>query len=257
MKENVKKIYNSEGKVIIREYRSEGICDACVSLVEKDGRYDIAKQLPMNRKAREYLKEKGFEVKKDYESVNEVQQLVDQLDGWHYAKEYIPEIEAVDDMFIEGIYEYLGEDTEVLKKGRQYPCPVNSDECFIVIGDDLHDYNADEDDFRLIRQYYYVSPFVASSRESQLDQLIMEWKEKKDQYWEEYAGPDGRGGWPAKLTSIDFDYGGHHYELHMEDIGIKYRDPWDEGFFEFLQDYIEEDLKAIGAENIRCWGFMD
>ena len=82
-------------------------------------------------------------------------------------------------------------------------------------------------------------------------------KEKKHLYWDEYVGPDGKGGWPAKLTSIEFDYNGEHHELHMEDIGIKYNDPWDEGFFEFLQQYIEEDLKSIGAENIVSHGFLD
>lgn len=259
MKENVKKIYNSEDKVIITEYRPDRIRYVSTRLVKKDGKYDITKQLPMDRKTKNYLKKNGFEVRKEYDSIAEIQKMLDQLDGWHFAKEYIPEIEAIDDMFVEGIYEYIGENSDVFTKGKEYFCSVNSDECFIVIGNDLHDYNVDEDEFKLVKQYYYVSPFVSVSIESELDQLIMEWKEKKNLYHDEYYqdGIGGHYGWPAKLTGIDFDYEGEHHELHMEDIGIKYNDPWDEGFFEFLQQYIEEDLKSIGAENIASHGFLD
>ena len=98
---------------------------------------------------------------------------------------------------------------------------------------------------------------MKNTKAYEIEKLLAEWTEKKKLYMEEYYGLDGKGGWPAKHVSIDFDYDGEHYEMHMEDIGIVYDTAWDEGFFEFLQDYIVRDLEKIGATNIRTWGFLD
>ena len=62
----------------------------------------------------------GIEVRSEYDSIAEIQEMLDQLDGWHYAKEYIQEIDAVDDMFIEGIYEYIGENSDVFTKAEYH-----------------------------------------------------------------------------------------------------------------------------------------
>ena len=101
-----------------------------------------------------------------------------------------------------------------------------------------------------------LSEYVATEV-TDLDTLVEEWKGKKELYRDEYYGLDGRKGWPAKHVSIDFDYKGEHHCLRMEDIGIIYDTAWDEGFFEFLEDYIVRDLEKIGATNIRRWGFLD
>ena len=90
-----------------------------------------------------------------------------------------------------------------------------------------------------------------------LGELVLEWRKKKESYKIEYWGADGKRGWPAKLTKIDFIYQGRYYEMNMEDIGIEYETVWDEGFFEFLEQYIAEDLKKIGATEVRTWGMLD
>ena len=104
----------------ITEYRPDRTRYVGAKLVKKDGKNNITKQLPINRKAKEHLKGMGIEVRSEYDSIAEIQEMLDQLDGWHYAKEYIQEIEAVDDMFIEGIYEYIGENSDVFTKAEYH-----------------------------------------------------------------------------------------------------------------------------------------
>ncbi len=106
--------------------------------------------------------------------------------------------------------------------------------------------------------HYEVKPsYSLTENTGALGELVLEWRKKKELYKIEYWGADGKGGWPAKLTEIDFNYKGRYYEMHMEDTGIFYMSPYHEGFFEFLEDYIAEDLKKIGATEVRTWGEMD
>lgn len=257
MKDSVKKAYNLKDKVIITCYYDDRTEERSVKLVKADGKYDITRKLPIGFEAGEYLREKSFEVRKQYDSVAEIQQLADRLDGWHFTRMYIPETDRFDYMFVKEIHRYIGESTDQFTCGREYCCTENNENLCLMIGNDLHDHSVDAADFRLIRQFHYVNPVIDSDEESPLDQLIMEWTEKKEKYREEYYGPDGKRGWPAKLTGITFEWQGEEHEIKMKDIGIVYNDAWDEGFFEFLQQFIIEDLEKIGAENIREWGFLD
>ena len=63
-------------------------------------------------------------------------------------------------------------------------------------------------------------------------------------------------GWPAKNVKTTFYLKGKQYSITPESIGLS-DDCWDEGYMEYLQSDIGEDLKALGAEEIRHVGFLD
>ena len=47
------------------------------------------------------------------------------------------------------------------------------------------------------------------------------------------------------------------YSITPDSIGLESGECWDEGFMEYLQHDIGEDLKALGAEEICHIGFLD
>lgn len=64
-------------------------------------------------------------------------------------------------------------------------------------------------------------------------------------------------GWPAKYVETTFYFKGKQYSIKPDDIGLETGNCWDEGLMEDLQGDIGEDLKKIGAKEIRHFGFLD
>ena len=93
-----------------------------------------------------------------------------------------------------------------------------------------------------------------------VQKLIEEWNRKKDNYLDEWYGPNREhvnGLWPAKLVETRFVFEGENYTIKPETIGLNGSDPWDQGFLEYLQKYISKDLEEIGATDICNLGFLD
>ena len=84
--------------------------------------------------------------------------------------------------------------------------------------------------------------------------FLAEWTEKKEQY---RAAWENGGNWPAKYVNTTFYLKGKQYSITPDSIGLENGECWDEGFLEFLQGDIGEDLKKLGATEIRHMGFLD
>ena len=84
--------------------------------------------------------------------------------------------------------------------------------------------------------------------------LLAAWTEKAKQRRPEWKT---MGGWPAKSVKTTFYLKGKMYSITPDSIGLESGECWDEGFMEYLQHDIGEDLKALGAEEIRHIGFLD
>lgn len=64
--------------------------------------------------------------------------------------------------------------------------------------------------------------------------------------------------WSAKLVETDFVLNGIKRSIVLQDLPELLRSvPWNEGFFESIQEDIETALKAYGATITGSWGFMD
>ena len=83
--------------------------------------------------------------------------------------------------------------------------------------------------------------------------VIEKWKTKKEDYRKEWE----KGYWPAKYVSISFKLFDKEYRFTPDTIGLETGDCWDEGFMEYLQKYIVDDLLEIGATDIFRLGFLD
>ena len=179
MKDSVKRLYNAEEKIIITEYADYGECDFSIKLQKRDGYYNIVRQLPVDSKTKKYLKQQGIDLQRRYDSVEEIQKIVDMLDGWHFSEMHMPEINnELSYIMVDGVYRYIGEDTAVFSNGREYLCTISNADLFKVIGDDLNEYIVDEEEFVLIKQYHYINPFVRNDAEFVLEeeQLLNEEK---------------------------------------------------------------------------------
>ena len=84
--------------------------------------------------------------------------------------------------------------------------------------------------------------------------FLAEWIEKKEQYRDAW---ENGGNWPAKYVSTSFTLNGKGYVITPDSIGLENGECWDEGFMESLQGDIGEDLKKLGATEIRHVGFLD
>ncbi len=85
-----------------------------------------------------------------------------------------------------------------------------------------------------------------------VDALLREWTEKKEEYRDAF-----NYGWPAKYVETTFYLNGKQYSITPDSIGLERGESWDEGFMEYLQGDIAEDLKKLGATEIRNYGFLD
>ena len=85
------------------------------------------------------------------------------------------------------------------------------------------------------------------------------------QVWQKEASRILKGDeikWFAKLTSTTFCYGANYYVVSPQDVfGENALKNCPINFlcagFEILQQKITSDLNALGAKNIRNWGFLD
>jgi len=155
-----KAFYNRIGQIIITEdvhgdkqYRS-------YSLSKREIMYDLTAERLLSQENIEYLSKKGITIHKAYESAEEIQKIIDALDDVHYQREYIPEIEDTDDMYVTGIYEYLGATNEHFIHGKQYYCTADSEYVFILIGEDQRNYDCDKRLFKKICTYHSLNPMV-------------------------------------------------------------------------------------------------
>lgn len=75
-------------------------------------------------------------------------------------------------------------------------------------------------------------------------------------FQEEKQEWDRDPGWPAKLVVTKFTLFGTEYAIRPKDLGWD-GDGFDQGFMESVQDKMEEDLKAVGAEHVFSDGFLE
>jgi len=92
--------------------------------------------------------------------------------------------------------------------------------------------------------------------DQEVKDFIELWKKKKDSFAADWkrGTPSGRGRWPARLAETRFVYKGMEYSLKPEDMGLDRDDPWDQGFMEFMQHDIENDLRKMGAAGVWYMG---
>ena len=92
--------------------------------------------------------------------------------------------------------------------------------------------------------------------EQEVKDFIAMWKKKKDSFADDWkrGTPSGRGRWTARLVETRFVYKGMEYSLKPEDMGLDRDDPWDQGFMEFMQHDIENDLRKMGAAGVWSMG---
>ena len=88
-----------------------------------------------------------------------------------------------------------------------------------------------------------------------VEDLLKKWREKmgplKETWYHQIRG------WPAKYVETVFYLKGKQYSIKPDDIGLETGNCWDEGLMEDLQGDISEDLKELGATEIRHFGFLD
>ena len=94
--------------------------------------------------------------------------------------------------------------------------------------------------------------FNGKGDDEAVEALLRKWTEKKDDFRKGFDP-----GWPAKYVETSFCLKGKAYSITPDSIGLERGEPWDEGFLEFLQGRIGEDLKELGAAEIRHMGFLD
>ena len=56
--------------------------------------------------------------------------------------------------------------------------------------------------------------------------------------------------------SISFEYKGKYYSIYPKDIGLSDYGP-EQGFMEFFQKELSDDLRRLGATHVRNYGFID
>ena len=95
--------------------------------------------------------------------------------------------------------------------------------------------------------------FNGQGDDEKVEKLLSEWAVKKEAYRSEFDA----NGWPAKYVETTFYLNGKQYSITPDSIGLEQGSAWDEGFMEFLQSEIGDDLKKIGATEIRHMGFLD
>ena len=78
--------------------------------------------------------------------------------------------------------------------------------------------------------------------------LIPKWKNDAERMLESH-----RITWFSKLAETTFEYKGKKYSILPGDVWEEMSD----ALFELIQRCITDDLKALGAVNIRNWGFLD
>ena len=95
--------------------------------------------------------------------------------------------------------------------------------------------------------------FNGTGDDGAVKDILAMWAKKKEQYREEWD----KAYWPAKYVETTFYLNGKQYSITPDSIGLERGDCWDEGFMEYIQADIGEDLKKIGATEIRHLGFLD
>ena len=96
--------------------------------------------------------------------------------------------------------------------------------------------------------------FNGEGDDAAVEAFLAAWTEKAKQRMPEWLNM--KGAWTAKYVQTTFYLKGKQYSITPESIGLS-GDAWDEGYMEYLQGDIGEDLKALGAEEIRHVGFLD
>ena len=165
-----KQYYNQIGQIIITEIvrgetRYRGYPIPCIN-----HKYDLLAERLLSQEDIEYLSAKGIIIKKEYDSLEEIQEIIDTLDPSYYEMEYIPEIQDYDKMYITGIYEYSGDTNEHFIHGHEYFCTDDSEYTFIMIGEDLRDYDCDKSLFKEICIYHSLSPVVYVSQSERVEE---------------------------------------------------------------------------------------
>ena len=96
--------------------------------------------------------------------------------------------------------------------------------------------------------------FNGEGDDAAVEAFLTAWTKKAKQRLPEWETMTGA--WTAKYVETTFYLKGKQYSITPESIGLS-GDAWDEGYMEYLQGDIGEDLKALGAEEIRHVGFID
>ena len=95
--------------------------------------------------------------------------------------------------------------------------------------------------------------FNGEDDDAAVEAFLAAWTEKAKQRLPEWETMTGA--WKAKYVETTFYLKGKKYSITPESISLG-GDAWGEGFMEYLQGDIGEDLKALGAEEIHM-GFLD
>ena len=97
--------------------------------------------------------------------------------------------------------------------------------------------------------------FDGEGDDAAVEAVLNSWRGKmsplKDAWYSQQRG------WPAKYVETSFYLNGKAYSIKPDDIGLETGNCWDEGLMEDLQGDIGEDLKKLGATEIRHLGFLD
>ena len=96
--------------------------------------------------------------------------------------------------------------------------------------------------------------FNGEGDDAAVEALLSKWREKAAPLADTWYA---NAGWPAKYVETTFYLQGKQYSIKPDDIGLETGNCWDEGLMEYLQGDIDEDLKKIGATEIRHYGFLD
>ncbi len=96
--------------------------------------------------------------------------------------------------------------------------------------------------------------FSGKGDDEKVAAFLADWAEKKEQYREEWK--NGKN-WRAKYVETCFCLKGRQYSITPDSIGLEKGEREEEGFMEFLQRDMGEDLKELGATEIRHMGFLD
>ena len=152
MFKELKRTYNKEDKIVVKELVEDNVKYCSLSLSKVNGAYPL-KSLMLSNGSKMYLENKGIKLKEEYESIEEIQDIVDELDPWRFRTCYIDKIGDNGSLYVCGEYRYIGEESIHFKKGRKYYCSCNGKYVCMMIGDDGHQHSVDEDDFEHVKDY--------------------------------------------------------------------------------------------------------
>ena len=141
------------------------------------------------------------------------------------------------------LYDFVNEEWDTMSRGEFED---------LLCSEELREKLSEEREMHALWYLEQKHAFNGEGDDAAVEALLKAWTEKKEDY---RAGFNY--GWPAKYVETTFYLNGKQYIITPDSIGLKRGDCWDEGLLEYLQGDIGEDLKKMGATEIRHVGFLD